>query len=100
MSTHDYKGGSNQTMNYKKRIDTSVSGLSVEVGHDFEKSLRLFNKKVQESGLLREVRDRAHHVSASEVRKQAKKQAKMRWQKKQGSLDVRVGVPSASRRQR
>lgn len=66
-----------------------ITGLSVEVGDNFERSFRIFNKKVQESGLLREIRERSHYISDSEKRKKSKKMAKKRWQKKLATLDVR-----------
>ena len=67
----------------------SVKGLSVSVGDNFEKAFRIFNKKVQESGKLREVRERCHYVSDSEKRVKSQKMAKKRWQKKLSTSDVR-----------
>lgn len=59
-----------------------ITGLRVEVDGHFDKALRIFNKKVQNSGLLREVREREHFEKPSEKRKKAKAMAKKRWQKK------------------
>ena len=75
-----------RSRNNKRKI---IPGLSVEVGDNFERSFRIFNKKVQESGLLREVRERGHYISESEKKKKSKKMAKKRWQKKLATLDVR-----------
>ena len=73
--------------NYTKRPDNfhTVPGLSVTVGdgeRDFEKALRLFNKKVQASGLLRELRDREFYERPSIVNKRNKDIAIKREQRK------------------
>lgn len=58
-------------------------GLTVVVEYGkFEKALRTFKKKVEESGLLKEVKDRQQYVKPSIKRKLAKSAAKKRWQKK------------------
>jgi ribosomal protein S21 len=46
-----------------------------------EKALRKFKKKITDSGLLQEVRDRQEFVKPTLRRKLAKSQAKRRWQK-------------------
>ncbi len=46
-----------------------------------EKALRKFKKKILESGLLEEVRNRNQFVKPTVERKVAKAQAKRRWQK-------------------
>ena len=46
-----------------------------------EKALRKFKKKIADSGLLQEVRDRQEFVKPTVRRKIAKGQAKRRWQK-------------------
>jgi len=48
----------------------------------FEQGLRKFKKKVQNEGLLQEMRDRQYFVKGSEKRKKAKAQAKSRWLRK------------------
>lgn len=70
MSRNDY--------NYPVR----VNGLSVEVYNDFDKAMRIFNKKVQESGLLRELRERTYFEKNSETRVRKQKIARKRWLKK------------------
>lgn len=47
-----------------------------------EKALRKFKKKVAESGLLQNLRDREHYVKPTTRRKQAKSAARRRWVKK------------------
>jgi small subunit ribosomal protein S21 len=46
-----------------------------------EKALRKFKKKIADSGLLQEVRDRQEFVKPTVRKKVAKGQAKRRWQK-------------------
>lgn len=48
---------------------------------NFEKALRKFKKKITESGLLQEVKERQEFVKPTVRRKVAKSQAKRRWQK-------------------
>lgn len=68
-------------MRYKQA--TTLVGLKVEVVNDqVEKALRKFKKKVQESGLLQELREREFYEKPTTARKKAKNQAKRRWQKK------------------
>jgi ribosomal protein S21 len=47
----------------------------------FERAMRKFKKKITESGLLQEIRDRGEYVKPSIRRKLAKGKAKSRWQK-------------------
>jgi small subunit ribosomal protein S21 len=60
-----------------------MPGRKVIVGPDgnVEKALRKFKKKITESGLLQEVRDRQEFVKPTVKRKLAKSQAKRRWNK-------------------
>lgn len=60
-----------------------MTGKKVIV-HDnqVEKALRKFKKKVADSGLLQEVRDRQEFVKPTIKKKIAKSQAKRRWKKK------------------
>ena len=46
-----------------------------------EKALRKFKKKVQESGLLNDLRAREFYEKPTSVRKRKKSAAKNRWQK-------------------
>jgi small subunit ribosomal protein S21 len=46
-----------------------------------EKALRKFKKKIAESNLLQEVRDRQEYVKPTTKRKVARGQAKSRWRK-------------------
>ena len=58
-------------------------GLTVVVEDGkFEKALRQFKKKVEDAGLLKEVKDRQQYTKPTTKRKMAKNAAKKRWQKK------------------
>tara|TARA_B100002019_G_scaffold107732_1_gene92569 strand:+ start:8028 stop:8294 length:267 start_codon:yes stop_codon:yes gene_type:complete len=60
------------------------NGLTVEVRNgDFNFALRKFKKKVQEAGIIQELRERQHFVKPSEKRKKAKAAGRARWLKKQ-----------------
>jgi small subunit ribosomal protein S21 len=50
-------------------------------GEPFEKLLRKFKKKVQDSGLLQELRSREFYEKPTTERKRKKSAAKNRWQK-------------------
>lgn len=59
-----------------------MTGRRVQV-HDnnVEKALRKFKKKISDSGLLQEVRERQEFVKPTTKRKVAMSQAKRRWKK-------------------
>jgi ribosomal protein S21 len=61
-------------MNIKGRIVLVTDG-------NVEKALKKLKKKVTESGILQEVRDRMEYVKPTTKRKMAKGQAKSRWKK-------------------
>ena len=64
----------------------AISGLTVVVVNDnVEKALRKFKKKVAESGILQELRDRQTYEKPTTARKKAKSAAKRRWKKKLAS---------------
>lgn len=66
------------------KYDKSLApGAKVTVVNDqVEKALRKFKKKVAESGLLQNLREREHYVKPTTKRKQAKSAAKRRWKKR------------------
>jgi small subunit ribosomal protein S21 len=67
---------------FKPKPDTRF-GLAVDVQDgQFEKAFRKFRKKVDDSGLLEEVKGRMEYEKPCVARKKAKSQAKKRWQKK------------------
>lgn len=60
-----------------------VTGNKVLVVNDnVEKALRKFKKKVAESGLLQDLREREFYEKPTTARKKAKAAAKRRWKKK------------------
>jgi small subunit ribosomal protein S21 len=60
-----------------------AQGLKVEVvDGQVEKAMRKFKKKVIESGLIQELREREFYEKPTTARKKAKNSAKRRWQKK------------------
>lgn len=73
----------------KNREEQVKKGLTVEVRNgDFNYALRKFKKKVQEDGLLQELREREHYVKPSERRKKAKAAGRARWLKKQAKTEL------------
>lgn len=63
----------------KKR---GIRGISVEVrGDDFNRALRTWSKKVQDSGLMRELKDRMSYEKPAVARQRMKKQARNRWER-------------------
>ena len=68
-----------QNKNFK-----SSEGLKVEVRNgDFNGAMRKFKKKVQEAGIIQEIRERKEYVKPSERRRKAKAAGRARWLKKQ-----------------
>ncbi len=60
-----------------------ITGNKVIVTNDqVEKALRKFKKKVMDSGLLQDLRDRESYEKPTTARKKAKAAAKRRWKKK------------------
>ena len=53
-----------------------------------EKALRKFKKKMQDSGLLQELRDRETYEKPTTVRKRRKSAAKNRWRKQLASQQL------------
>ena len=64
-----------------KKVKEFGSVVVVEEGK-FEKAIRQFKKKVEESGLLMDLRERQAYIKPTTKRKVAKNAAKKRWKKK------------------
>ena len=62
-------------------------GVLVKDGN-VEKALRRFKKKVQESGLLDELRDRQTYEKPTTIRKRKKSAARARWRKQLRSQEL------------
>jgi len=58
------------------------STVVLKEGEDINRALRRFKKKIDEGGVLDELRNRECYVKPSIERKKAKSAAKARWQKK------------------
>ena len=69
---------------YKDRDWSHSGGITVIVrNNDVNSALRKFKKKVQEAGIIQEVRERQAYVKPSEKRAKAKAAGRARWLKKQ-----------------
>lgn len=67
---------------WNKTMPVMVSGLRVEVKDgNVEKAIRILNKKVQASGILKEYRERQEYEKPSVTKRKAKKAAIKRYQK-------------------
>ena len=67
----------------KKRSNRSTFGLKVYVQHgDIDKALRKLKKKVNNAGVIKELKEREFHVKPSEKRRVEKARAVARWKKK------------------
>lgn len=71
-------------MAYQNKDVVICKGNTVYVreGEPVEKALRKFKKKVLESGLLRELKERETYEKPTTTRKKKKAAAKARWKKK------------------
>jgi small subunit ribosomal protein S21 len=68
---------------HDKRQEQIIKGLKVEVrNNDISFALRKFKKKIQEDGLLQELRSREYFEKPSIKRKKAKAAGRARWLKK------------------
>jgi len=84
----------NKHNNYSKKnefdVRTVCPGLKVTVQGDderaFTKAFRIFNKKVQDSRILRELREREYYEKPSIIRKRKKAIAVKREEKRKESL--------------
>jgi len=72
-----------------------MSGLRVEVKNgNVDAALRKFKRKVQDSGILQDVRDRQEYEKPTTKRKRKKAAAKARWQKKVQRMQESGLVPT------
>jgi small subunit ribosomal protein S21 len=66
--------------------DNPLKGSTVYVRNDnVEQAMRKFKKKMQDSGLLQELRDRECYEKPTSLRKRKASAAKNRWKKKVAS---------------
>ena len=80
-------------MNHRNQNDDfGKRGLRVEVrNNDINFALRKFKKKVQEDGILQELRQREFYEKPSMKRKKAKAAARARWLKKEAKRKADMG---------
>ena len=63
--------------------ENPLKGSTVYVRNEnVEQAMRKFKKKMQDSGLLQELRDREHYEKPTATRKKKASAAKNRWKKK------------------
>ena len=80
-------------MQKMRTLNDGPRGLSVEVRNgDINSALRKFKKKVQDSGLLQELRDREFYEKPTTKRKREKAQAVSRWKKKVKQQEEQHGI--------
>lgn len=74
--------------------EVQINGLRVEVRNgDVNGALRKFKKKVQESGILQELRAREFYEKPTTKRKRAKAAARSRWLKKLAKEQLQDPTP-------
>lgn len=79
-------------MRRQNRDFKPVEGLKVEVRNgDFNGALRRFKKRVQEAGIIQEIRERKEYVKPSEKKRKAKAAGRARWLKKQAKQKRELG---------
>jgi small subunit ribosomal protein S21 len=82
----------NNNNNRDRDAKFGQSGLTVEVRNgDFNGALRRFKKKVQEAGIIQEVRERQEYTKPSAKRAKAKAAGIARWKKKQAKQKSDLG---------
>lgn len=65
-----------------KLKDKRTRGLTVEVyGDDVNRALRTWSKKVQDHGILKEIKDRMSYETPSVKKKRLRKESRKRWEK-------------------
>ena len=63
--------------------ENPLKGSTVYVRNDnVEQAMRKFKKKMQDSGLIQDLRDREHYEKPTALRKRKASAAKNRWKKK------------------
>ena len=74
----------------KEQEQNRPQGLVVHLreGEDINRALRKLKKKIENAGLLKELRDRQYYQKPSEKRRIAKKAGIMRWKKRQRELET------------
>ena len=72
--------------------DREKSGLTLEVrNNDVNGAMRVLKKRMQNEGVLNELREKTHYTGRSEKRRLAKKAGRRRWLKKQSEKETTEG---------
>ena len=62
--------------------------INVTVGKgNVEQAMRVWKRKVQKEGIVKEMRDRQFYKKPSEIKQEKKKEAIKNWKKKQKKLE-------------
>ena len=81
-------GGKHFDRNNRRPERPKENGLMVYVeDNNIEKAIRKLRRKIDKSGLMRDLREKQYYSKPSEQRKEAKKQAIKRWKKQQKIQD-------------
>jgi ribosomal protein S21 len=68
--------------NNRYRDGKKPQGITVEVRNDdFGRALRTWSKKVQDTGLMQEIKERMSYEKPTVARQRMKKQARKRWER-------------------
>jgi len=62
--------------------ETKICGLKIEVRDNFNSAIRTFAKMTQDSGLLKDLKDKMFYEPKSVAKQRKKKMARKRWEKK------------------
>jgi len=85
----------------RRQPDKSKTGLCVEVRNgNVDAALRKFKRKVQDSGILQELRDRQQYEKPTTKRKRKKAAARARWLKKLQKMQEQGLVPTYTKQRR
>jgi ribosomal protein S21 len=68
-------------MSNKYKSGNQCKGSLVEVKDDFNRALRTFSRKVRDSGVLQDLKERESYEKPAVLKQRMKKQARRRWEK-------------------
>jgi len=72
--------------------DREKAGMCVDVrNNDINGAMRVLKKRMQNEGVLNELREKTHYTGRSEKRRLAKKAGRRRWLKKQSEKETTEG---------
>jgi len=86
MRTFNNKYNKPRRSNWKDKPKDGGLEVTVRDGN-IEKALKIFKRKVQKSGLLKELKQKSFYEKPSEKKQRRKKEAVKRWRKLQKKLE-------------